>query len=63
MTPKGGHLGWVAGVDAPRGAPWTDSIVMDYLEHLERVALKGITSCNHSVIVGQCTEGLHSLKV
>ncbi|GER39575.1 alpha/beta hydrolase domain containing protein 1 [Striga asiatica] len=35
VTPKGGHLGWVAGVDAPFGAPWTDPIVMDFLQHLE----------------------------
>ncbi|KAL0016101.1 hypothetical protein SO802_003170 [Lithocarpus litseifolius] len=63
VTPKGGHLGWVAGVDAPRGAPWTDPVVMDYLEHLERGALRGITSCGKSVEVEQCTEGLHCLKV
>ncbi|KAF5734953.1 embryogenesis-associated protein EMB8 [Tripterygium wilfordii] len=36
VTPKGGHLGWVAGSEAPRGAPWTDPLVMDFLEHLER---------------------------
>ncbi|GFP89304.1 embryogenesis-associated protein emb8 [Phtheirospermum japonicum] len=35
VTPKGGHLGWVAGGEAPFGAPWTDPIVMDFLEHLE----------------------------
>ncbi|GMY30634.1 embryogenesis-associated protein EMB8-like [Fagus crenata] len=63
VTPKGGHLGWVAGVEAPRGAPWTDPVVMDYLEHLERGALKGLTSCSNSVDVQQCTEDLHSLNV
>ncbi|KAF5948079.1 hypothetical protein HYC85_014036 [Camellia sinensis] len=36
VTPKGGHLGWVAGAESPRGAPWTDPVVMDFLEHLER---------------------------
>ncbi|KAG8382564.1 hypothetical protein BUALT_Bualt05G0090500 [Buddleja alternifolia] len=36
VTPKGGHLGWVAGREAPFGAPWTDPIVMDFLEHLEQ---------------------------
>ncbi|CAL1373688.1 unnamed protein product [Linum trigynum] len=35
VTPKGGHLGWVAGAEAPFGAPWTDPIVMDFLEHLQ----------------------------
>ncbi|XP_020590731.1 embryogenesis-associated protein EMB8 [Phalaenopsis equestris] len=34
VTPKGGHLGWVAGEEAPFGAPWTDSVVMEFLEHL-----------------------------
>ncbi|XP_062146653.1 embryogenesis-associated protein EMB8 [Alnus glutinosa] len=63
VTPKGGHLGWVAGVEAPRGAPWTDPVVMDYLEHLERGASKSLTSSSNSVDVLQCTEGLHSLEV
>ena len=35
VTPKGGHLGWVGGAEAPFGAPWTDHVVMDFLEHLE----------------------------
>ncbi|MCO5568424.1 hypothetical protein L7F22_022123 [Adiantum nelumboides] len=35
VTPSGGHLGWVAGEGAPRGAPWTDPLVMDYFELLE----------------------------
>jgi len=35
VTPNGGHLGWVAGDDAPFGAPWTDPLVMEYLEVLE----------------------------
>lgn len=36
VTPNGGHLGWVAGDDAPFGAPWTDPLVMEYLEVLEK---------------------------
>ncbi|GKV38826.1 hypothetical protein SLEP1_g46693 [Rubroshorea leprosula] len=44
VTPKGGHLGWVAGDDAPYGAPWTDSLVMDFLEHLEKDASKPLES-------------------
>ncbi|PWA94270.1 esterase/lipase/thioesterase family protein [Artemisia annua] len=35
VTPEGGHLGWVAGDEAPYGAPWTDPVVMDFLEYLE----------------------------
>lgn len=38
VTPSGGHLGWVAGDKAPFGAPWTDSLVMDYLQLLENFA-------------------------
>ncbi|XP_024994101.1 embryogenesis-associated protein EMB8-like [Cynara cardunculus var. scolymus] len=36
VTPEGGHLGWIAGNEAPFGAPWTDPVVMDFLEHLVR---------------------------
>ena len=46
VTPKGGHLGWVAGDEAPTGAPWTDTVVMDFLEHLERGATKMVSSTN-----------------
>lgn len=63
VTPKGGHLGWVAGAEAPYGAPWTDPIVMDYLQHLERGAPQGLASCSNSVGLKQCTEGLQSLEV
>ncbi|XP_047336010.1 embryogenesis-associated protein EMB8-like [Impatiens glandulifera] len=36
VTPKGGHLGWMAaGSKSPLGAPWTNSVVMDFLVHLE----------------------------
>ncbi|XP_008791618.2 embryogenesis-associated protein EMB8 [Phoenix dactylifera] len=36
VTPQGGHLGWVAGEEAPFGAPWTDPVVMEFLEHLDK---------------------------
>ncbi|ESQ45454.1 hypothetical protein EUTSA_v10010419mg [Eutrema salsugineum] len=35
VTPRGGHLGWVAGAEAPSGAPWTDPVVMKFLQHVE----------------------------
>ncbi|KAL6633875.1 hypothetical protein ACP70R_026546 [Stipagrostis hirtigluma subsp. patula] len=35
VTPQGGHLGWVAGDEAPFGCPWTDPIIMEYLEYLQ----------------------------
>ncbi|XP_076881400.1 embryogenesis-associated protein EMB8-like [Bidens hawaiensis] len=35
VTPKGGHLGWIAGENDPVGCPWTDPMVMDFLQHLE----------------------------
>ncbi|KAJ9706340.1 hypothetical protein PVL29_001721 [Vitis rotundifolia] len=62
VTPKGGHLGWVAGPEAPRGAPWTDPVVMDFLEHLERGRSKVIASSSESDTVQFCTEGLSHLK-
>ncbi|KAI4312693.1 hypothetical protein MLD38_037494 [Melastoma candidum] len=36
VTPQGGHLGWVAGAETPLGAPWTDLLVVDFLEHLRK---------------------------
>ncbi|KAK9053083.1 hypothetical protein SSX86_029713 [Deinandra increscens subsp. villosa] len=36
VTPEGGHLGWVGGDEAPFGCPWTDPVVMDFLEYLEK---------------------------
>lgn len=47
VTPKGGHLGWVAGDQAPNGAPWTDPVVMDFLEHLERGESKPVSSSSN----------------
>lgn len=49
VTPKGGHLGWVAGVEAPLGASWTDPIVMDFLEHLETVGNSKDVNNAHSL--------------
>ncbi|KAG9452599.1 hypothetical protein H6P81_005503 [Aristolochia fimbriata] len=37
VTPKGGHLGWIAGDEAPFGAPWTDPVVMEFLEHIQKL--------------------------
>lgn len=36
VTPQGGHLGWIAGDEAPFGAPWTDPVVMEFLEHVDK---------------------------
>ncbi|KAF7090229.1 hypothetical protein CFC21_093014 [Triticum aestivum] len=44
VTPEGGHLGWVAGDEAPFGCPWTDPIVMEFLEHVHNET--GSTSKN-----------------
>lgn len=55
VTPKGGHLGWVAGPEAPRGAPWTDPVVMDFLQHLERERSRVVPSSNESDAVRLCT--------
>ncbi|XP_057773649.1 embryogenesis-associated protein EMB8 [Salvia miltiorrhiza] len=57
VTPKGGHLGWVAGAEAPRGAPWTDPIVMDFLQHLEQAISTTISSASLN------DESLHQLEV
>ncbi|KAK7263966.1 hypothetical protein RJT34_31566 [Clitoria ternatea] len=40
VTSKGGHLGWVAGDGAPLGDPWTDPLVMEFIQHLETGAVK-----------------------
>lgn len=63
VTPKGGHLGWVAGSDAPHGAPWTDPIVMDFLENLERGRSEILPSSSSVNSVKQCEEDLHRLEV
>lgn len=63
VTPKGGHLGWIAGGEAPLGAPWTDTIVMDFLEYLRSGAYKSPAS--HSGTEGEqhSTEAMHHLKL
>ncbi|KAL7149798.1 hypothetical protein ABFS83_05G064900 [Erythranthe nasuta] len=58
VTPKGGHLGWVAGRDAPFGAPWTDPIVMDFLEYLEKPS-----SSTDLLSSSNDANGLHQLEV
>lgn len=63
MTPKGGHLGWVAGAEAPLGAPWTDPVVMDFLEHLERGSNKALGSSGNLEGVQQHAEAVHHLEV
>lgn len=65
VTPKGGHLGWVAGAEAPLGAPWTDPIVMDFLQHLEQARLPNTASSaslKDSNSIGN-TQSLHQLEV
>lgn len=62
VTPKGGHLGWVAGPEAPFGAPWTDPVVMDFLQHLER-GKSGALSSSNSESEQPRLEGLHQLEV
>ncbi|XP_057994279.1 embryogenesis-associated protein EMB8 isoform X2 [Hevea brasiliensis] len=62
VTPKGGHLGWVAGAEAPLGAPWTDTVVMDFLEYLEGVASKSAAS-GFQAESGQISlEGVHHVE-
>lgn len=63
VTPKGGHLGWVAGAEAPLGAPWTDPVVMDFLEHLERGSSKTAGPSCDSEPVQHSSEGLHHMEV
>ncbi|PON73550.1 AB hydrolase 4 family [Parasponia andersonii] len=63
VTPKGGHLGWVAGDEAPIGAPWTDTVVIDFLEHLEGGASKALSSSSNAQGLDQCVDVLHHLEV
>jgi hypothetical protein len=43
VTLNGGHIGWVAGDDAPFGAPWTDLLVMEYLEVQDKIKRKKLS--------------------
>ncbi|XWS09803.1 hypothetical protein CRYUN_Cryun39dG0020600 [Craigia yunnanensis] len=63
VTPQGGHLGWVAGDEAPFGAPWTDNVVMDFLEHLRKDASKPQAPSISGEDVQQGSEGLYQAKV
>ncbi|TKY67908.1 Embryogenesis-associated protein EMB8 [Spatholobus suberectus] len=47
VTPNGGHLGWVAGDESPLGAPWTDPLVMDFIQYLEREEVKAPETCSN----------------
>ncbi|XP_010100196.2 embryogenesis-associated protein EMB8 [Morus notabilis] len=58
VTPEGGHLGWVAGDQAPIGAPWTDPVVIDFLEHLERGESKAVSSSSNIQGSEQCAEAV-----
>ena len=66
VTPKGGRLGWVAGDEAPRGDPWTDPLMMDFLQNLECNAGSHTSSSNSSrpnENVHQSTDQMDPLKV
>lgn len=60
MTSKGGHLGWVAGDEAPLGAPWTDPLVIDFLQYLETEAAKTAQTGSNP---GDNKQTLHHLQV
>ncbi|QCD88899.1 Alpha/Beta hydrolase fold [Vigna unguiculata] len=60
VTPKGGHLGWVAGDEAPLGAPWTDPLVTDFIQYLERDAVTAPETNNNNP---GSKEALHHLEV
>ncbi|CAN1180325.1 Embryogenesis-associated protein EMB8 [Linum perenne] len=62
VTPKGGHLGWVAGGEAPFGAPWTDPIVMDFLEHLEGAGSSSSSSSSSSPVLAEIPMTAHHLE-
>jgi len=43
-TPTGGHLGWCSGPQGPRGAPWTDAVVTEYLNAVLKISGGGKVS-------------------
>lgn len=63
VTPKGGHLGWVAGDDAPLGAPWTDTVVMEFLQNLESGYINNSKSDNASVSKVNASEEFHETRL
>lgn len=52
----------MAGDEAPFGAPWTDTVVMEYLEHLEKQKTES-TSCGQSDGVQQLEEAVLNVEV
>lgn len=64
VTPKGGHLGWVAGPEAPRGCPWTDPHVMDFLEYIEHgKSASAACASNQETMNNGVTERFQHLEV
>ncbi|XP_073155339.1 embryogenesis-associated protein EMB8 isoform X2 [Henckelia pumila] len=61
VTPKGGHLGWVAGGEAPFGAPWTDPVVMDFLEYLEQSRSSTSAAPSTQLQDSKCLGNAHEL--
>ncbi|GLT35752.1 hypothetical protein SLA2020_101790 [Shorea laevis] len=62
VTPRGGHLGWVAGPDAPLGSSWTDRVVMDFLQYLETGASRTAPSSSSPNAL-EHTKGLYHIDV
>ncbi|MCD7456914.1 embryogenesis-associated protein emb8 [Datura stramonium] len=63
ITPKGGHLGWVAGPEAPRGCPWTDPHVMDFLEYIEHGKSASACASDQETMNNGVTERFQHLEV
>ncbi|RMZ52610.1 hypothetical protein APUTEX25_000729, partial [Auxenochlorella protothecoides] len=38
LTPTGGHLGWCGGKDGIFGAPWSNSVVLEWFSAIQKVA-------------------------
>ncbi|KAI3713472.1 hypothetical protein L1987_72050 [Smallanthus sonchifolius] len=55
VTPEGGHLGWIAGDEAPFGCPWTDPVVMDFLEYLEKTKSNSVSKSEENSHTLQAT--------
>ncbi|KAL6005689.1 embryogenesis-associated protein emb8 [Asimina triloba] len=61
VTPEGGHLGWVAGDEAPFGAPWTDPVVMEFLDHLQNEKASATMATRFDGTMQQISQGLYKL--
>ncbi|GIL67640.1 hypothetical protein Vafri_20979 [Volvox africanus] len=46
-TLTGGHLGWVAGPDAPFGAPWTDKVMFEWLNSVVSELMQADLQATH----------------